>query len=184
MRPVRAALALRHNNGAGAIADLRPASPYELRVFDALYLRGLAYLATGDGAGAAEEFTKVLNNRGVDPVSPLYPLSRLGLARADALQKDFASIRSGESGFVFVSSSATTRHNSLPPTCKVVSSQAGKARPERKTEAAAASSVAQVWKYSATAAIFSSFLGVAAIASQVSANLRMAFRALWDAFRA
>jgi len=90
---VRAALALRHGHGADAVAALRPAIPYELRVFDVVYLRGLAYLAASDGAGAAGEFQKVLNNQGVDPVSPLYPLSRLGLARADALMKDFSASR-------------------------------------------------------------------------------------------
>jgi DNA-binding winged helix-turn-helix (wHTH) protein/tetratricopeptide (TPR) repeat protein len=90
---VRAALALRHGHGADAVAALRPATPYELRVFDAVYLRGLAYLAAGDGAGAAGEFQKILNNQGIDPVSPLYPLSRLGLARADGLKNDFAAAK-------------------------------------------------------------------------------------------
>jgi DNA-binding winged helix-turn-helix (wHTH) protein/tetratricopeptide (TPR) repeat protein len=90
---VRAALALRHGKAAEAIAALSPTIPYELRIFDALYVRGLAYLAASDGAAAAGEFQKILNNRGVDPVSPLYPLSRLGLARADALRKDFPAAK-------------------------------------------------------------------------------------------
>jgi DNA-binding winged helix-turn-helix (wHTH) protein/Tfp pilus assembly protein PilF len=90
---VRAALALRHGQAGEAIAALRPAVPYDLRIFDALYLRGLAYLAAQDGAAAAGEFQKVLNNQGIDPVSPLYPLSRLGLARADAVRKDFPAAR-------------------------------------------------------------------------------------------
>jgi DNA-binding winged helix-turn-helix (wHTH) protein/tetratricopeptide (TPR) repeat protein len=90
---VRAALALRHGNAADAIAALSPTVPYDMRIFDALYLRGLAYLAAKDGAAAAEEFRKVLNNQGIDPVSPLYPLSRLGLARADALRKDLPAAR-------------------------------------------------------------------------------------------
>src|SRR5579863_7531896 len=73
----------------------------------------------------------------------------------------------------FPASSATTRHNSAPPTCNVVSSQAGNARPERNTADTAASSGEQPFRYSATIPVFSSFLLVAAIASQVSASLRM-----------
>ena len=97
---VRAALALRHGHGADAVAALRPSIPYELRVFDVVYLRGLAYLAASDGDGAAGEFQKVLNNQGVDPVSPLYPLSRLGLARAEALRKDFPAARRDYEAFL------------------------------------------------------------------------------------
>jgi DNA-binding winged helix-turn-helix (wHTH) protein/tetratricopeptide (TPR) repeat protein len=90
---VRAALALRHGQAADAVAALNPTVPYELRIFDALYLHGLAYLAARDGAAAAGEFQKILNNQGIDPVSPLYPLSRLGLARANVLRKDFPAAR-------------------------------------------------------------------------------------------
>ena len=37
---------------------------------------------------AAAEYQKILANRGVDPVSPMYPLAHLGLARAYALQNN------------------------------------------------------------------------------------------------
>jgi DNA-binding winged helix-turn-helix (wHTH) protein/tetratricopeptide (TPR) repeat protein len=85
---VRAALALRDGKPREAIAALEPARPYELRVYDVMYLRAIAYLAAGDGASAAAEFETILDNPGIDPISPLYPLSRLGLARAERLSGD------------------------------------------------------------------------------------------------
>jgi tetratricopeptide (TPR) repeat protein len=48
------------------------------------YLRGLAYLAAHAPDLARGEFQKLIDHVGVDPVSPLYALSYLGLARADA----------------------------------------------------------------------------------------------------
>jgi hypothetical protein len=52
-----------------------------------------------DGAKAAAEFQKVLDHRGVESVSPFYPLSQLGLARALALQGDAAKARTGYQDF-------------------------------------------------------------------------------------
>ena len=46
------------------------------------YLRGAARLAAGDAEGAAREFRVVLEHRGADPFSPVWPLAQLGLARA------------------------------------------------------------------------------------------------------
>jgi Flp pilus assembly protein TadD len=46
------------------------------------YLRGEARLVTGDFEGAAREFRVVLDHRGSEPFSPVWPLSQLGLARA------------------------------------------------------------------------------------------------------
>ncbi len=42
---------------------------------------------------AATEFQKILDHRGVDPVSPLYPLAHLGLGRAYALAGDTTKSR-------------------------------------------------------------------------------------------
>ena len=53
------------------------------------YTRGQAYLKLGKGAEAAAEFQKILDHRGWDPLSPLYPLAHLGLARK-AYQDFFA----------------------------------------------------------------------------------------------
>jgi hypothetical protein len=49
-------------------------------------VRGLANLKLGKGAEAAIEFQKILDHCGRPPLSVLYPLAHLGLARAAALQ--------------------------------------------------------------------------------------------------
>ena len=89
----RAAAALRQGKPADAVRALRPAVPYELRTYDTPYLRGQAYLAAGDAADAAAEFHKVVDNPGVEPVSVLYPLAELGLARTEALAHDVSASR-------------------------------------------------------------------------------------------
>ncbi len=84
----RAAAALERGDAAQALTILEA-----LRLYDHApkseywipYLRGLAHLRVGNGAGAIDDFTAVLDRRGENPNSPLYPLSRLGLARAAAL---------------------------------------------------------------------------------------------------
>src|SRR5579863_7898399 len=91
-----AAIEIGRGDPAKAIELLRPASPYELgrfADFAPIYVRGLAYLRARNGAQAAVEFRKILDHRGVDPVSPLYALARLGLARAYALSGDPAKSR-------------------------------------------------------------------------------------------
>jgi len=79
----RAILALRHNQPAEAVKAMAPpAGLIETHTFDASYVRGEAYLAAGDASNAAMEFRKIADNPVLDPVSPLYPLAWLGLARA------------------------------------------------------------------------------------------------------
>jgi eukaryotic-like serine/threonine-protein kinase len=79
----RAAMALRHNQPAAAVKAMAPPSGLiETHTFDATYVRGEAFLAAGDAANAAREFRKIADNPALDPVSPLYPLAWLGLARA------------------------------------------------------------------------------------------------------
>jgi eukaryotic-like serine/threonine-protein kinase len=46
------------------------------------YLRGQAFLKLGKATEAAAEFQKILNHRGYAPLSLLYPLAYVGLARA------------------------------------------------------------------------------------------------------
>jgi eukaryotic-like serine/threonine-protein kinase len=61
--------------------------PYELGQEAGLLpviVRGRAYLAARAPALAAAEFQKILDHAGVDPVSPIYSLAFVGLARADA----------------------------------------------------------------------------------------------------
>jgi hypothetical protein len=64
-----------------------------------VYLRGEALLKLKDGANAAIEYQKILDRRGVDPTSPLYSLSRLGLARAYAFQNDTGKARTAYQDF-------------------------------------------------------------------------------------
>lgn len=42
---------------------------------------------------AVPQYQKILANRGIDPVSPLYPLAHLGLARVLALQNNNSASR-------------------------------------------------------------------------------------------
>jgi len=79
----RAISALRHNQPLEAVKAMAPPSGLiETHTFDASYVHGEAYLAAGDASNAALEFRKIADNPALDPVSPLYPLAWLGLARA------------------------------------------------------------------------------------------------------
>ena len=102
----RALLDLQRNQPAQAIATLESAKPYELgadrRLIDtysAIFVRGEAYLHAHDGANAALEYQKILDHRGINPTSPLYPLARLGLGHAYALQGDNAKAKSAYQDF-------------------------------------------------------------------------------------
>lgn len=92
----RAALEMNRGNDAKAIELLQSASRFELGAvvgFLMTYLRGQLYLRQKSGKEAAVEFQKILDHRGIDPTSPLYPLAHLGLARAAALSGDTAKTR-------------------------------------------------------------------------------------------
>src|SRR5215469_2341040 len=52
------------------------------------YCRGLAHLGRRSGKEAAEEFQKLLDNRGLLALSPYWGLAHLGLARAYAMSGD------------------------------------------------------------------------------------------------
>lgn len=68
-------------------------APYELgfiAAFLPVYLRARAYLTTGSGARAAEEFQRILDHRGTDPFSPFHAVASLGLARARVMAGDIA----------------------------------------------------------------------------------------------
>jgi serine/threonine protein kinase/tetratricopeptide (TPR) repeat protein len=83
---IKAALELQHNNPAQAIQLLEATRRYEPAAeFWPQYLRGLAYLSSKSGNEAAAEFHRILDHRGEATLSVLYPLARLGLARAVAL---------------------------------------------------------------------------------------------------
>ena len=98
--PIRAALELDRNNAAQALTDLEPATRYEAAgEFWSQYLRGQAYLKLNKGAEAAAEFQKIVGSRGQAPLSALYPLAHVGLARAATLQGDSAKARKAYQDF-------------------------------------------------------------------------------------
>jgi tetratricopeptide (TPR) repeat protein len=98
---IRAAIALKRRNPDEAIQLLQKASTYNGGTggFWPAYLRGQAYLLKRAGTEAAAEFQKILDHRGWDPTSPLFPLAHLGLARAAALQGDTAKARKSYQDF-------------------------------------------------------------------------------------
>ena len=98
---VGAAIQLNRNNPAEAVQLLEPAKRYEAAAeFWPQYLRGLAYLKLKSGNEAAAEFQKILDNRGQAPLSALYPLAHLGLARAAALTGDLSKSRKAYQDFL------------------------------------------------------------------------------------
>jgi hypothetical protein len=63
---------------------MEPALPYEfgsLADMLPIYVRGTAYLTVNAPAQAEVEFQKIIRNRNIDPLTTLYPLSVLGMAR-------------------------------------------------------------------------------------------------------
>jgi DNA-binding winged helix-turn-helix (wHTH) protein/tetratricopeptide (TPR) repeat protein len=84
---IRAAIALSERKPQQALDDLRAAERYEQssetfgNLFPA-YLRGLAYLASGQGKESAVEFHKFIDHRGIVANNPLGALAQLQLARA------------------------------------------------------------------------------------------------------
>jgi hypothetical protein len=79
-------LASQRGESADRILDvMAPAVPYELGQYADLlpvYIRAISLANVGDVQGAGREFQRLLDHRGVDPISALLPLSHLGLARA------------------------------------------------------------------------------------------------------
>ena len=97
---VQARIELQRGNPAQAIQLLETTRPFEgYALFQIAYLRGQAYLNQQKGADAAAEFQKILDHRGWQPTSPLYPLARLGLARGAALAGDPARARKAYQDF-------------------------------------------------------------------------------------
>lgn len=86
---IRGSVALEQKDPHRAILDLDAATPYDIGVAGGLfqvYIRGLAFLAAGDGLHAQAEFEKIGTWPGVVLTSPIAPLARLQLARAYLLQ--------------------------------------------------------------------------------------------------
>jgi predicted Zn-dependent protease len=102
---VQAAQYLEKNQPADAITALELTRPYEFGTgphgsgLSANSLRADAYLKLKDGAKAAAEFQRILDQKGVGASDPEYPLAHLGLARAYVLQGDTAKARTAYQDF-------------------------------------------------------------------------------------
>ena len=97
---MRAQLELSHGNGAQAIQLLETARSYEVYGdFWPQYIRGQAYLKQGNGARAMTEFQTIIDHRGWYPLSPLYPMAHVGLARAAAVNGDNPKARKAYQDF-------------------------------------------------------------------------------------
>jgi eukaryotic-like serine/threonine-protein kinase len=86
-RPVTEGLmaARRKASSAEVQQAMTPAVPYELggeADLLPIYIRARLLMERGDGAGAVQEFQRLLDHRGIDPTSPFLSLAHLGLARA------------------------------------------------------------------------------------------------------
>jgi eukaryotic-like serine/threonine-protein kinase len=106
---LHAQLALSRNDASKAIDALQAAAPYELgdptEAFTFLslypiYVRGEAYLAGHQETGAAAEFQKILDHRGVVFNEPIGALAHLSLARAYAMTGDTAKAKSAYQDFL------------------------------------------------------------------------------------
>jgi len=108
---LRGLFALSQHEPRKAIEVLQAAAPYELGVppvdFNAFFggfypnfVRGEAYLASGEGSQAAAEFQKILNHRGIVAADPIGALAHLRLARAYTLQGNDANVRAAYQDFL------------------------------------------------------------------------------------
>lgn len=108
---MRAALALYRGEPSKAMEALQLAIPNELGTprskfhgyFGALYpayMRGLAYLALHQGAAAAAEFQKILDQRCLTVSDPVGALSRLQLGRALVISGDRAKAKAAYQDFM------------------------------------------------------------------------------------
>ena len=90
---VRGVLAWRAGNPQVADVQMRLARDYDDAGFWPHFLRGQILLSLGRGQAAGAEFQWVLDHRGRAPLSFLFPLAHLGLARGLALAGDAARSR-------------------------------------------------------------------------------------------
>ncbi len=95
-----ALLAVQHRKPLEAITALESARLYELADYTVPLQRAEAYLQAKQAAPAIAEYKKVLANPGINAISPQYPLTHLGLARAYVMSGDLASAREEYESFL------------------------------------------------------------------------------------
>ncbi len=108
---IQAEIEVGRKSGTRAVGILQAAAPYELGMLSVsavnsalypAYVRGLAYLIQGKsgGAGAAAEFQKIIDHRGLLWDRATGPLAHLGLARAEVMLGDSAKARTAYQDFL------------------------------------------------------------------------------------
>jgi DNA-binding winged helix-turn-helix (wHTH) protein len=103
---IRASIKLRQHDPAAAIDLLRGTAKYDLAftgVVDSVYpayIRGLAYVAIGDGQSATAQFQKLIDNPGFSVRHVIGPLARLQLGRAQKMMGDNESARKSYEEFL------------------------------------------------------------------------------------
>ena len=105
---LRARLAIQQRNPGKAIQLLRPALTTEAAITDEFstsslypaYVRGQAYLLSGDGRAAVGEFQKLTNHPGIVINTPLAALARLQLARAYTISGESTKALEGYRDFL------------------------------------------------------------------------------------
>ena len=91
---IKAAIELRTNNAQAALELLETTKRYEAAAaFSPQTLRSMIYMKLGQHAQAAAEARRILDHHGQGPLSTLWPLAHLSLARASAMQGDTAQAR-------------------------------------------------------------------------------------------
>jgi len=102
---IEASIDLNAGNASQALIALEAAAPYDLggpapiSNLYPVYVRGQAYLASHNGAGAAGEFQKILDHRGIVLNFPLGALAHLQLGRAYVLTGDTAKAKAAYQDF-------------------------------------------------------------------------------------
>jgi eukaryotic-like serine/threonine-protein kinase len=90
---LRAVVALKNHQPEAAIELLEPARPYQLRDYSVPYWRAQAETEARMLDAAAADYRLILDNPGVNPISPEYALAHLYLARVLKLQGKFEPAR-------------------------------------------------------------------------------------------
>ncbi len=90
---VRALLLLRAKRPAEAVQVMEAARPYQLADFEIPYYRAEAETEAWNLNAAESDYRLILANPGVNPISPLYTLAHLRLARVLVRQKKEAAAR-------------------------------------------------------------------------------------------
>ena len=97
---IKAAIELRKDNPHQALELLEQPKRYQSAAsFSPQTLRSMVYLKLGQAAQAAAEAREILDHRGHGPMSLLWPLAHLTLARASVMQNDMAQARKSYQDF-------------------------------------------------------------------------------------